>query len=92
MGEGAAANDIGVLYCCAPPNVHMNGVTVPAAYAVRARAPTNPAVYSLSNLCCLFLKQSIIGARQPGLRVGRRYKMISRAAVHSLPIYVNPCC
>ena len=36
MGEGAAANGIGVLYCCAEPNVHMNGVTVPAAYAVRS--------------------------------------------------------
>jgi hypothetical protein len=36
MGDGAAANDVGVLYCCAPPNIHMNGVTVPAAYAVRA--------------------------------------------------------
>lgn len=36
MGDGAAANEIGVLYCCAPPNIHMNGVTVPAAYAVRA--------------------------------------------------------
>ena len=36
MGDGAAANDVGVLYCCAEPNIHMNGVTVPAAYAVRA--------------------------------------------------------
>ena len=36
MGEGASANGVGVLYCCAPPNIHMNGVTVPAAYAVRA--------------------------------------------------------
>ena len=36
MGEAASDNDVGVLYCCAPPNVHMNGVTVPAAYAVRA--------------------------------------------------------
>jgi len=26
----------GVLYCCAEPNIHMNGVTVPAAYAVRS--------------------------------------------------------
>jgi hypothetical protein len=36
MGEGAAANNIGILYCCAEPNIHMNGVTVPAAYAVRS--------------------------------------------------------
>ena len=36
MGEGASANGIGVLYCCAEPNIHMNGVTVPAAYAVRS--------------------------------------------------------
>jgi hypothetical protein len=36
MGEGASKNGVGVLYCCAPPNIHMNGVTVPAAYAVRA--------------------------------------------------------
>ena len=36
MGVGAAKNDVGILYCCAPPNIHMNGVTVPAAYAVRA--------------------------------------------------------
>ena len=28
MGQGAAANDIGILYCCAEPNIHMNGVTV----------------------------------------------------------------
>ena len=36
MGKGASANDIGVLYCCAEPNIHMNGVTVDAAYAVRS--------------------------------------------------------
>jgi hypothetical protein len=36
LGEGAAENGVGVLYCCAEPNIHMNGVTVPAAYAVRA--------------------------------------------------------
>ena len=36
MGQGAAENGVGILYCCAEPNVHMNGVTVPAAYAVRA--------------------------------------------------------
>jgi hypothetical protein len=36
MGDSAAANDVGVLYCCAEPNIHMNGVTVPAAYAVRS--------------------------------------------------------
>jgi hypothetical protein len=36
MGEGASENDVGVLYCCAEPNIHMNGVTVPAAYAVRS--------------------------------------------------------
>ena len=36
MGEAAARNDVGVLYCCAPPNVHMTGVTVPAAFGVRA--------------------------------------------------------
>ena len=36
MGEGASANGVGVLYCCAEPNIHMNGVTVPAAYAVRS--------------------------------------------------------
>ena len=36
MGEGAAANNVSVLYCCAPPNVHMTGVSVPAAFAVRA--------------------------------------------------------
>ena len=36
MGDGAAANDVGVLYCCAEPNIHMNGVTVPSAYAVRS--------------------------------------------------------
>ena len=36
MGTAAAANEIGVMYCCAPPNVHMNGVSVPAAYMVRA--------------------------------------------------------
>jgi hypothetical protein len=36
LGEGASANGVGVLYCCAEPNIHMNGVTVPAAYAVRS--------------------------------------------------------
>lgn len=36
MGEGASSNDVGVLYCCAEPNIHMNGVTVPSAYAVRS--------------------------------------------------------
>ena len=36
MGEGAASNNVSVLYCCAEPNIHMNGVTVPAAYAVRS--------------------------------------------------------
>ena len=36
MGTGASENDAHVLYCCAPPNIHMNGVTVPAAFAVRA--------------------------------------------------------
>jgi hypothetical protein len=36
MGEGASDNVVGVLYCCAEPNIHMNGVTVPSAYAVRA--------------------------------------------------------
>jgi hypothetical protein len=36
MGEAAAANNVGVLYCCAPPSVHMKGVTVPAAFGVRA--------------------------------------------------------
>ena len=36
MGDGATANNISVLYCCAEPNIHMNGVTVPAAYAVRS--------------------------------------------------------
>ena len=36
LGDGASANGIGVLYCCAEPNIHMNGVTVPAAYAVRS--------------------------------------------------------
>merc|ERR1719272_1245848 len=36
MGTGAAENGAHVLYCCAPPNIHMNGVTVPAAFCVRA--------------------------------------------------------
>jgi hypothetical protein len=36
MGQGAAENGVGVLYCCAPPSVHMSGVTVPAAWGVRA--------------------------------------------------------
>ena len=27
MGQAASDNHVGVLYCCAPPNVHMNGVT-----------------------------------------------------------------
>ena len=36
MGKGASDHGIGVLYCCAEPNVHMNGVTVDAAYAVRS--------------------------------------------------------
>ena len=36
MGAAATDNGVGVLYCCAPPNVHMNGVTVEAAYAVRS--------------------------------------------------------
>jgi hypothetical protein len=36
QGDAASTNGIGVMYCCAPPNVHMNGVTVPSAYMVRA--------------------------------------------------------
>ena len=36
MGQGADNNGVGVLYCCAPPNVHMAGVAVPAAFGVRA--------------------------------------------------------
>lgn len=36
MGEGASNNSVGILYCCAHPSVHMNGVTVPSAYSVRA--------------------------------------------------------
>jgi hypothetical protein len=36
MGEAAAAHGVNVMYCCAPPNVHMNGVTVEKAYMVRA--------------------------------------------------------
>ena len=36
MGDAASKYGVGVLYCCAPPSVHMNGVTVPSAYAVRA--------------------------------------------------------
>ena len=36
MARGASDNGVGVLYCCAPPSVHMFGATVQAAYAVRA--------------------------------------------------------
>jgi hypothetical protein len=36
MGEGASRSDVGVLYCCAPPNAHMTGASVPAAFGVRA--------------------------------------------------------
>ena len=36
MGEAASEHNVGVMYCCAPPSVHMNGVAVPAAYMVRA--------------------------------------------------------
>ena len=35
MGK-AATTGVDVMYCCAEPNVHMNGVTVPSAYAVRS--------------------------------------------------------
>jgi hypothetical protein len=57
MGEAAAANDVGVLYCCAPPSVHMKGVTVPAAYGVRASpdyvwAPSNGAPLPSLSLQC----------------------------------------
>ena len=52
MGEAATDNNVSVLYCCAPPNVHMTGVTVPAAFAVRASpdyvwAPQNGKVLKL---------------------------------------------
>lgn len=40
MGEGAATNGVGVLYCCAPPSIHMNGVTVPAAVKGPAKSNT----------------------------------------------------
>eukprot|EP00936_MAST-01D_sp_MAST-1D-sp1_P001500 g1500.t1 len=36
MAQAATDNGVGVLYCCAPPSVHMFGATVQAAYAVRA--------------------------------------------------------
>ena len=36
MGDGARANDVGILYCCAPPSVHMHGMSIPSAYAVRS--------------------------------------------------------
>ena len=48
MGEGAAANDVGVLYCCAPPNVHMNGVTV----RMCARRPSNSREQNASGTHC----------------------------------------
>ena len=35
MGKAALDNDVGILYCCAPPSVHMKGVSVPKAFAVR---------------------------------------------------------
>lgn len=65
MGEGASANNVSVLYCCAPPNVHMTGVTVPAAFGVRASpdyvwAPSDGHVLKLPTVQwygggCLFL-------------------------------------
>ena len=36
MGVAASRHDVDVLYCCAPPSVHMTGVAVPAAFGVRA--------------------------------------------------------
>jgi len=36
MGDAASRNGVGVLYCCAPPSIHMAGVAVPAAFGVRA--------------------------------------------------------